>query len=425
MGDSGGGVVHRAGGVNYVVGVVSAAATGTGNCELPDVPFEAAYVPAYLEWAGQVMQAAGPVYHAGFEPAALQQYPSEYDFGLPSPYETHVGDFDGDGRKDYARVGATGAYVYYGNADGTFAHVPQGFPGLDFGMPSAWTTRVGDFNGDGRDDLIRLGGPGAWLFWGSTARTFSSNFRAYSGLDFGQPTTWDTAVGDFNGDGRDDYARIGATGAWNYFGNTNKTFTQTFHEYPGLSFGQPSSWQLGVGDWNGDGRTDYARIGNTGAWIYRGNTNKTFTQSFHAYGGWDFGWPSPYELIVGDFNGDGRGDYRRLSGTGAYTFLGTSTGFALSFQSFGGPDFGTPSAWTTLVGDFNADNRDDFVRLGDTGAYVYYGTSTAAITASFWDLERHFGLPSPFASIAADFTGDGKDDVARLGGIHAALYVRD
>jgi hypothetical protein len=425
-GDSGSGVIRQLGGVNYVVGVVSNAPLGGTDCGIPDAPFSAMGVAAYAEWIAQSMQSGQPAFDGGFT-ASVLPYPVGYFFGLPSPYETLVGDFDGDGRKDYLRVGGTAAYAFYGASGAAFTHVYQPYPGLDFGMPSTWTTRVGDFNGDNRDDYIRLGNTGLWCFWGTASKTFTTSFIAYSGLDFGQPTTWDTGIGDFNGDGRDDYARIGGTGSWVFFGNANKTFTQTFHAYAGLDFGQPSLWQLAIGDFNGDGRGDYLRIGNTGAWLYRGNTNKTFTQSFHAYAsGWDFGWPSPYELIVGDFNGDGRTDYRRLSGTGAYTFRGTSTpSFTQSFQSFDGADFGMPSAWTTLVADFNNDNRDDFVRLGDTAGYLYYGTSTATFTSGFWDFERHYGLPSPFSSIAGDWNGDGKDDVARLGNIYPVIYYRD
>ncbi len=423
-GDSGSGVIARSGGVNHVVGVASAASIGSDGCGLPGTTLDATYVVKYLDWIGQRMQTGPPPFTAGFK-ASASLYPDSYDFGMPSPYETITADFNGDGKADHARVGPTGAYLYFGAAGGSFTAGFQSYDGLDFGMPSSWTTTVGDFNGDGRKDYARLGATGAWVFFGNASRTFTTTFHAYPGLNFGQPTTWQTATADFNGDGREDYARLGATGAWVYYGSSGGAFTQTFHAYPGLDFGQPTLWQLATGDFNGDGRKDYARIGNTGAWVYHGNSNRTFTQTFHAYAsGWDFWWPSPFELVVGDFNGDGRTDYRRLNGKEIYTFLGTSSGFTQHWHHYADLDFGLPSPWKTLTADFNGDGRMDFARLGDTGAFFFFGTSTGATTSLFQDYERHFGLPSTFTTIAGDFDGNGKADYARLAGVFAQVYMR-
>ncbi|MGZ7274450.1 FG-GAP repeat domain-containing protein, partial [Streptococcus pyogenes] len=62
------------------------------------------------------------------------------DFGLPSSWEAISGDFDGDGWTDYARLGDTGAFVFFSNGDGSFATVFQGYQvfqlNLSFGLPS-------------------------------------------------------------------------------------------------------------------------------------------------------------------------------------------------------------------------------------------------------------------------------------------------
>ena len=152
---------------------------------------------------------------------------------------------------------------------------------------------------------------------------------------FGLPSSWEVITGDFNGDGRTDYARIGNAGAWFYFGNTGNTFTQSFQTYPtGVSFGQPSSWRTITGDFNGDGKTDYVRLGDTSARVFLGNASGIFTNQIQSYTmGENFGLPSPWQTITGDFNGDGKTDYARLGDTGAWLYFGNQPGtFIQGFQ---------------------------------------------------------------------------------------------
>jgi hypothetical protein len=64
-------------------------------------------------------------------------------------------------------------------------------------------------------------------------------------------------VGDFNGDGKSDLARITSTGSVSY-----TTDLLTWVKIPG------SASQLVVGDFNGDGKSDLARITSTGSVSY-------------------------------------------------------------------------------------------------------------------------------------------------------------
>src|SRR5262245_31514399 len=65
-----------------------------------------------------------------------------------------VGDFNGDGRPDFATPDPWSGYirVFEGNGDGTFRSVGQFASGT-----SAYSVAVGDFNGDGRPDLAAAG----------------------------------------------------------------------------------------------------------------------------------------------------------------------------------------------------------------------------------------------------------------------------
>jgi hypothetical protein len=145
-------------------------------------------------------------------------------------------------------------------------------PALNFGLPSSWQPITGDFNGDGRTDYARLGDTGAWLFFGNASGTFTRGFQSYvdqsPALNFGLPSSWQAITGDFDHDGRTDYARIGSTGAWLFFGAANRTFTRGFQNYEGLAFGLPSAWQVVTGDFAGNGKTSYARLGDTKAFVY-------------------------------------------------------------------------------------------------------------------------------------------------------------
>ena len=89
-----------------------------------------------------------------------------------------VGDFTGDGRDDilvYPRGG--GAYRMYSiNGSYFFAATPSFAPGNLNTATSGLQLRAGDFNGDGRDDLAVVNGAGQFLsytsVWDGTRHTF-------------------------------------------------------------------------------------------------------------------------------------------------------------------------------------------------------------------------------------------------------------
>jgi hypothetical protein len=415
----------------------SYAIAGLRTSPVVGVPGEAFAVPSsvYVNWADDVISG-----FTGDFGTLVENY-GGLDFGIPSTWEAIRGDFDGDGKTDYARVGATGAWLFWSNGDGTFTgpsfQTYQDPPALDFGQPSTdWQTITGDFNGDGKTDYARVGAFGAWLFFGHGDRTFTRPFQVYDTSRIptsGLSPAWQAISGDFNGDGKTDYARLGDTDAWIFFGSATGVFTMVHQVYPPpvLGFGLPSSWEAITGDFNGDGRTDYARIGNSGAWLYfgnpSGNVNGPFTQSFQTYPtGVSFGQPSAWRTITGDFNGDGKTDYARLGDTLARVFLGNASGmFTNQLQSYTmGESFGLPSPWQTITGDFNGDGKTDYARLGDTGAWLYFGNQQGTFVQGFQSYNGlGFGLPSAWQVITGNFQGNGKIGYARLGGASSYIFV--
>lgn len=66
-----------------------------------------------------------------------------------------------------------------------------------------------------------------------------------------------------------------------------------------------------------------ARLDATGARLFTNNGDGTFAHPVQSYpSGWDFSPNSSWPPITADFDGDYRTDYARLGDTQAYLFIG-------------------------------------------------------------------------------------------------------
>ena len=123
---------------------------------------------------------------------------------------------------------------------------------------------AGDFNGDGRDDMGNCwrnidGTVTNWL--GQTTGGFYGN--GANGLHQCRQGSWNVVgTGDFNGDGRDDLLWRDANGTGRPNGSARSTAASAATELrtPGR---HPDSWHVnGTGDFNGDGRGDILLAAN-------------------------------------------------------------------------------------------------------------------------------------------------------------------
>lgn len=275
-------------------------------------------------------------------------------------------DVDGDGRPDLVSPGANGAAVQRGLGGGRFADAqPVGSLG--------WVRYVvgGDFNGDGRIDLVLASGDGALqLLPGLPLGGFGAPFDGTLGVPMGGAVP---RVGDLDGDGRDDLVvAVSVNGVSTVFvlrGRPDGSFENPVRFASGLGpmIGQEVPQDVVVGDFNGDGHPDVAVLnGNGGAFnvaILAGQGDGSLAAPQLHYVPW-----LPSRMAMADFDGDGkpdlvmnalsnRGEGLRVlrntapdlaqvvpsSGTLSPAFSGAVTAYAVQLP-VGGPDF-TLTPW--------------------------------------------------------------------------------
>ncbi len=306
----------------------------------------------------------------------------------------NTGDFNGDGLDDIIAFvrddengGQTGdVYVALSRRD-EFGE--EGNQWAEFFCIDDEICRVGDFDGDGLDDIA------AFVRSSDPTREGDVYVALSNGSSFvAQGDQWEElfclgnevcAIGDFNGDGRDDIIS---------FVQDTQSGGQEGDVYVALSDGTKfgrigNQWAerfcLGdavcrVGDVNGDGDDDiisFVRSSQEDA--EEGNVYVALSNGEDGFGArflWnDFFCIGNETCRVGDFDGDGRDDILTYVRD---TQEGTDRGDVYVALS-DGSQFVDPSIWQRLfcledeicrVGDFDGDGRDDgiaFVRGQDSG----------------------------------------------------------
>ena len=276
---------------------------------------------------------------------------------IASPAVPHFGDFNGDNRDDILLRHDTGTITnWLGEANGGLFsnHVA-----VAYGLNLSWQVAgIGDFNGDGRDDVLLKHDNGAVTDWlGAPNGTFFSN---HANASYALPAGWHiVSTGDFNGDARDDVLlRHDAGTITNWLGQDNGGF---FSNHAVSAYGLDNSWTVaGIGDFNGDLRDDLLLVHANGAvtnWL--GQANGTY---FSNHAAASYSLPAGWHIVgVGDFNGDTRDDLLLRHDNGTITnWLGQANGSF--FSNHGIANYPLDNAWQVAgVGDFNGDGHDDLL----------------------------------------------------------------
>jgi hypothetical protein len=207
---------------------------------------------------------------------------------------------------------------------------------------------VGDFNGDTRSDVLWRNASGELTEWQMTGATISASGDVTSGGVAVRPdASWSAAaIGDFNGDGRKDILWRNSSGevtAWLMNGTAIAGSGDLTSG--GVAARPDASWSVaGVGDLNHDGRADILWRNSSGAlaeWLMNGTTI-TGSGSITS-GGVAVAPDATWHIVeIGDFNADGNADILWRNNSGALaewlmngttitsSFVPTSNGTAIS-----------------------------------------------------------------------------------------------
>jgi hypothetical protein len=282
-----------------------------------------------------------------------------------TPYGV-TGDFNGDGKLDlvYLDSSYTNVLVLLGNGDGTFQS-PLSFP-----VGSGGNIIAADFNGDVKLDLaVTEGGDAVGILLGNGDGTFQPQIVVPTGMG---PVG--IAAADLNRDGKLDLAV--AT----------------------LALSQDSGFSILLG--NGDG-------------TFQTHTDYTFQTCYHNYG--PPGYAGASAITAGDYNGDGILDIVATAASDLYCgglmlFLGNGDG---TFASPGPtPEFGIIADWLSPLAPPPLG-----VAAGPTtqfGAEAGYVGPLWTNSFSLWpDWQEQLGpMVGANGSAVGDFNGDGYIDVA-------------
>ena len=263
---------------------------------------------------------------------------------------------------------------------------------------------VGDFNGDGKQDLAlaNYGSDNVSILLGDGTGNFGATTNFATGI---KPNS--VAVGDFNGDGKQDLVTA----------NDNSESVSILLGDGGGHFALPItlsasgfSSSVAVGDFNGDGKQDLAvaNYSSNTVSILLGNGTGHFGTAVNFVSG-----ITPRSVAVGDFNGDGRQDLvtANVDSRNVSILLGDGTG------GFSSPmNFETDGAVQVAVGDFNGDGKQDLAVVNhNSDAGILIGN----VSILLGDGAGHFGTATIFATggvpsslATGDFDGDSKQDLA-------------
>jgi Vibrio cholerae sialidase, lectin insertion/FG-GAP-like repeat len=290
-------------------------------------------------------------------------------------------DYDNDGNVDVVRAGQN--YSFFGNVaflelwrnlGNTISNVSTAITPLGSGSVT-W----GDFDNDGRQDLLVTGIPASGN--APSSQIWRNTGGGFTNINAGLPGVWagSSAWGDFDNDGRLDLILTGATNSYATNGiaqiwrNTGTGFTNLDAGLPGVCYSS-AAW----GDYDNDGRLDLLLAGTTNG-VASGAICQVWHNTGHGFTNLNLNLPGVYLGTVawGDYDNDGRLDIL-LTGTtngsasGAIAEVWRNTGSGFTNLDLGLPGVYNPmffdgiSSGTAAFGDYDNDGRLDILLCGTT-----------------------------------------------------------
>lgn len=378
--------------------------------------------------------------------------PTSYTTGQ-NPKDLAVGDFNDDGKMDLVTVnGASNTLTVWKNSNTSNGGAVSFSDRVDLAAPAAPNSVEScDFDGDGKLDLVSVGGTYLSIY-----RNVSTGSNiSFSRVDFVQSlapepfSIRDVAIGDMDSDGKIDICLLSASEVSD---NYNYVYIYTNRAQPGivdsgsLIFGtffytERAALNMAIGDLDNDGLRDIVIINNQSHTIsVRRNISKPsalYYDSFEAkidYAA-DF---APFDLVLEDLNDDNKPEIiiannfgHKISILENKTTSGsfTTTSFSIRTNlSTGADTFPTHVA----VADFDGDGKKDIAAsCNGLGGFANNKIVVFRSKVGLGKINTNFFYPAidfnsglyPAANKAADFNNDGKPDLAFVNSSSANVSV--
>jgi len=272
------------------------------------------------------------------------------------------------------------------------------------GVNNVSSVAVGDFNGDGKPDLVMGSDQSGNSFVSVLLGAGNGSFGTHSNYTAGNRPRHVT-VGDFNGDGYTDLAvaNFNAQTVSVFTGTGTGTFNPQITS-TAANFGTTTG-VLAAADFNGDGKADLAVASFSGDTvnIILGNGNGSFAAPVNYPVG-----DGPNSLAIADFDGDGFADLA----------VANSNSNTLSvLRGLGGGTFASAVTYnagtqvvTVAAADFNGDGKPDLVAANRSSSNISVLINNGS--GAFGAAVNYAAGSQPGGLAVEDFDGDGKVDIA-------------
>ncbi|HEY0549118.1 MAG TPA: FG-GAP-like repeat-containing protein, partial [Verrucomicrobiae bacterium] len=338
-----------------------------------------------------------------------------------------LGDLDGDGKPDAVVANYSGTSLSVYRNVSTAGVIDASSFAARVNFPVGATPHhvvLADFDGDGKLDILCVNQGNSLISLlrntASAGVINSSSFAPKVDLASAADPYW-AAVGDFNGDGKADIVvSCYTSAALSVFENHSTAGTFSFGPRVDLGFDMASA-SVEVGDIDGDGKADIVVAGTSPfIWIHRNvSSGGTLTAASFAARA-TFPCTSGATVTLADMDGDGKLDLVTPNSGNSTLSLWRNTGTAGTINSgtFAAPvNFPTGAyPYRAVAGDLDGDGRLDLVMANASShtVSVFRNLSTpGALTSA--SLAARVDYPTgngPRESAIADLDGDGLPDIA-------------
>jgi hypothetical protein len=347
------------------------------------------------------------------------------------PTAVAIGDINGDGRSDAvvaacqrAAYGRQGLFVFRQDGSG-FLQAPVNYPDHPYN-----TVAIGDINGDGRQDIVT--GYGVDDGGGSQIDVFLQDQSGNLGpaVSYPTPNSYIVKVIDVNGDGRVDVVGLGGyhdaapqpltTGISIFYQNAQGTLDPAI-SYPIDAGPGYLSLILEAGDIDNDGRVDFVTQYRDASGTYHlvarlQNQDGTFGDPIY----YTLGTDETFGFTIRDIDGDGNNELIVGVRENLLVF------HHVTLSDFGQPDsvaLGITGISGLVAKDMNGDGRNDLVFLCNpdviAGVCISYQSAAGALSGPTYYYPVGYSQSAPFPTTyrsggplsLGDLNGDGLPDV--------------